>query len=111
MSFPGRYSEYIHPEKLDSLSISIFLEGLQDVYGGIGANICYSLALLGDEPFLVGSVGKDALLYLEKLAHDGVNIKHVHESTLPTASFSVITDVIRTKSAAFIPAPCSTATA
>lgn len=103
MSFPGRYSEYIHPEKLDSLSISIFLEGLQDVYGGIGANICYSLALLGDEPFLVGSVGKDALLYLEKLAHDGVNIKHVHESTLPTASFSVITDGDQNQVGGFYP--------
>jgi adenosine kinase len=92
MSFAGRYSDHMRPEKLDSLSISIFLQELHDTYGGVGANIAYTLALLGEEPFLLGSVGQDARLYLEKLAHHGVNITHVHESNLPTASFNVITD-------------------
>src|ERR1041385_3016602 len=82
MNFNGRYRDHIHPQKLDSLSISIFLQELQDAYGGVGANIAYPLALLGEEPILIGSVGKDALLYMEKLAHDGVNITHVHESDL-----------------------------
>jgi adenosine kinase len=103
MSFSGRYSEYIHPEKLDSLSISIFLDELKDTYGGVGANIAYSLALLGDEPILVGSVGRDATMYMEKLAHDGVSIKHVFESELPTASFNVITDASQNQVGGFYP--------
>jgi len=103
MSFEGRYREHIQPEKLDSLSISIFLSSLQDAYGGVGANIAYSLALLGDAPLLVGSVGKDAVLYLEKLAHDGVNITHVFESALPTASFNVITDADQNQVGGFYP--------
>lgn len=103
MNFGGRYREHIQPEKLDSLSISIFLSDLKDAYGGVGANIAYSLALLGDEPILVGSVGKDALLYMEKLAHDGVNIKHVFESELPTASFNVITDADQNQVGGFYP--------
>src|SRR5688572_1413356 len=103
MNFSGRYSDHIRPEKLDSLSISIFLTELKDAYGGVGANIAYSMALLGDEPILLGSVGKDALLYMEKLAHDGVNIKHVFESDLPTASFNVITDSDQNQVGGFYP--------
>lgn len=103
MSFSGKYREHIRPEKLDSLSISIFLNDLKDAYGGVGANIAYTLALLGDEPLLLGSVGKDALLYMEKLAHDGVNITHVYESALPTASFNVITDSDQNQVGGFYP--------
>jgi adenosine kinase len=103
MSFDGHYSDHIRPEKLDSLSISIFLKSLQDAHGGVGANIAYSLALLGDEPILLGSVGKDGLLYMERLARHGVNITHVHESALPTASFNVITDADQNQVGGFYP--------
>lgn len=103
MSFRGKYRDHIRPDKLDVLSISIFLDSLQDAYGGSGANIAYSLALLGDEPFLVGSVGPDAVVYLEKLAHDGVNITHVFESNLPTAAFNVITDADQNQVGGFYP--------
>jgi adenosine kinase len=103
MNFSGRYRDHIRPEKLDSLSISIFLDELADAYGGVGANIAYSLALLGEEPILLGAVGKDALLYLEKLAHDGVNITHVFESAQPTASFNVITDADQNQIGGFFP--------
>ncbi len=92
MAFDGSYQDHIRPEKLDKLSISIFLKSLTDAHGGVGANIAYSLALLGDSPILLGSAGRDAIAYMEKLAHAGVNITHVHESILPTASFNVITD-------------------
>ncbi len=103
MNFTGHYKDHIQPEKLDSLSISIFLDNLQDTHGGVGANIAYSLALLGDEPVLLGSVGPDGLLYMEKLAHHGVNIAHVYESTLPTATFNVITDSDQNQVGGFYP--------
>jgi adenosine kinase len=103
MNFSGRYADHIKPEKLDSLSISIFLSSLQDAHGGVGANIAYSLALLGEEPVLLGAVGPDGLLYMEKLAHQGVNITHVFESELPTASFNVITDGDQNQVGGFYP--------
>lgn len=103
MSFHGSYRDYIQPDKLDALSVSIFLEDLQDAYGGVGANIAYSMALLGDEPILVGSVGPDAAMYMERLALMGVNIKHVHQSKLPTASFNVITDADQNQVGGFYP--------
>ncbi len=103
MSFSGRYQDYIRPEKLDKLSISIFLNDLQDAHGGVGANIAYSLALLGEQPVLVGSIGPDGLLYMEKLVHLGVNIAHVFESKLPTATFNVITDSEQNQVGGFYP--------
>lgn len=103
MNFSGHYSDHIRPEKLDALSISIFLDKLHDAHGGVAANIAYSLALLGEEPLLVGSVGPDGLLYMEKLAHTGVNIAHVYESKLPTATFNVITDADQNQVGGFYP--------
>lgn len=103
MGFNGRYSDHIRPEKLSSLSISIFLESLQDAHGGVGANISYSLALLGENPVLLGSVGPDGLLYMEMLAKNGVDITHIHESRLPTASFNVITDADQNQVGGFYP--------
>lgn len=103
MSFTGSYQDHIHPEKLDSISISIFLDQLKDANGGVGANIAYSLALLGDKPILLGSIGKDGLLYMEKLARSGVDITHVYESELPTASFNVITDSDQNQVGGFYP--------
>jgi adenosine kinase len=103
MHFNGRYSDHIRPEKLSELSISIFLQGMHDAYGGTGANIAYTLALLQESPILIGAAGKDAALYLEKLAHHGVNIKYVYESDLPTASFNVITDTDQNQVGGFYP--------
>jgi adenosine kinase len=92
MSFDGKYSDHIRPEKLDSLSISIFLKALHDSRGGVGANIAYTLALLGATPHLLGSVGPDASDYIGQLASIGVKTDHIHKSDLATASFNVITD-------------------
>ncbi|MGB4795965.1 MAG: carbohydrate kinase family protein [Candidatus Saccharimonadales bacterium] len=103
MSFSGSYEDYLHAEKLDSVSVSIFLDSLRDTYGGVAANIAYTLSLLGNEPYLLGSVGSDAVEYMEKLARHGVNIAHIHESTLPTASFNVITDRDQNQVGGFYP--------
>lgn len=103
MSFPGSFAEHIQPDNLDSLSVSIFLESLTDSYGGVAANIAYNLALLEEEAYLVGSVGKDAVAYMERLARQGVNISHIYESDLPTASFNVITDADQNQVGGFYP--------
>ncbi|MCA9327164.1 carbohydrate kinase family protein, partial [Candidatus Saccharibacteria bacterium] len=103
MSFDGSYSDHLNPEKLDAVSVSIFIDHLTYNNGGVGANIAYNVALLGDEPYLVGSVGPDGIEYLEWLAKHGVNITHVHESKLPTATFSVITDKDQNQIGGFYP--------
>lgn len=103
MRFSGNYSDYIQPDKIDSLSISIFLEQQQDARGGVGANIAYTLALLGDQPVLLGAVGEDAREYMSDLAATGIDTSHVHFSTLPTAAFNVITDESNNQVGGFYP--------
>lgn len=92
MNFHGRYKDLIHPEKLHVLSLSVLLDKLEDTPGGVGANIAYNAAQLGDRPVLLGSAGNDARSYIEKLAAAGVDTTYVHFSPLPTASFNVMTD-------------------
>lgn len=92
MNFGGHFTDLIEPTKIHSLSVSILLDRLEDTRGGIGANIAFNLALLGDRPNLLGSAGQTAKNYMAELEKLGVDVSHVHYSHLPTASFNVITD-------------------
>jgi adenosine kinase len=92
MNFSGSYKDLIKPDKLHVLSVSVLLDKMEETRGGIAANIAHNLALLGDSPILLGSVGPDAAPYLKELAAEGINITSVHTSHLPTASFNVMTD-------------------
>lgn len=103
MRYGGSFSEVIQGDKLESLAVSVLLDGLAVAHGGVGANIAYSLALLGDKPILLGSVGEDAKDYIIKLHDVGVDVAQVHESGLPTASFSVITDKNQSQIGGFYP--------
>lgn len=92
MNFKGRYKDLIKPDKLHVLSLSVFLNELKNTHGGVGANISYNLALLGEKPTLIGSVGNDAKDYINKLSNLHINTSNIHFSNLNTASFNVITD-------------------
>ena len=103
MNFSGRYKDVIKPEKIHVLSLSVLLKALQTTEGGVGANIAYTLALLGESPVLIGSVGNDAKQYIRKLQSLGVDISKIHTSLLPTASFNVITDLDDNQVGGFYP--------
>lgn len=92
MNFDGSYEEAIKPDKLHVLSLSVLLNQLVDTHGGIAANIAYNLAMLGDQPVLLGAVGSNGRDYMAKLEALGVNTQFIHYSELPTASFTVMTD-------------------
>ena len=58
MKYPGRFREHILPEQ-GKISVSFLVEEKQMSRGGIGPNIAYTLALLGERPRLMGTVGQD----------------------------------------------------
>jgi len=103
MSFKGHFKDVLKPDKLHVLSLSILLDSLESSHGGVGANIAYSLALLKERPMLIGSVGKDAKDYIQKLAKLGVNTENIHWSKNSTASFNVITDIDDNQIGGFYP--------
>ncbi len=93
MRFPGRFAEHIIPEQLHRLSVSFLVDDMRRQHGGCAANIAYNLALLGERPRLMGTVGQDFGEYRQWLEQHGVDTSLVRqESDLFTASFFVSTD-------------------
>ena len=93
MTFPGRFAEHILPEQIDRLSVSFLVDEMRKQRGGCAANIAYNLALLGEHPRLMGTVGQDFDAYRAWLEERGVDTSLVRtEVDLFTASFFVSTD-------------------
>jgi len=103
MSFKGNYHELIDADKLEVLSLSVLVDSLSVVQGGIGANIAHSLVQLGGDVSLLGSVGSDGLDYLQSLSDMGIDTQSVHRSKLPSGSFNVLTDSAGNQVGGFYP--------
>src|SRR5579859_7058444 len=102
MRFPGRFREHILAENMDHVSLSFLVDELTRHWGGIAANIAYSLALLGERPKLMGTVGKDFgdyRLWLEASGVDTSGVKVIGE--VFTASFFANTDLENNQIASF----------
>jgi adenosine kinase len=107
MNFGGRYKDLIQPDKLHVLSLSILIDKLTNSRGGVAANIAYNLALMGESPIMLGSIGQDAKDYLSDLTKQGINTSSVHVSDLPTATFTVLTDLDDNQVGGFYPGAMS----
>lgn len=91
--YPGLFSPHLTPEKIDKLSVSFLVETMTESYGGIAANIAYSLSLLKTESIILTAVGKDIRSYLRRLRKLGVDTSHlVVDKHLPTSTFFATTD-------------------
>jgi adenosine kinase len=93
MSFPGEFSEHILQDKMDILSVSFLVDSLRRERGGCAANIAYNLALLGERPTVMATVGPDFGADRARLERAGVDTSLIHtvEEEL-TSSFFVSTD-------------------
>ncbi len=72
MDFPGRFSDHIVPEKVHTINISFTVNSMVEKFGGTAGNIAYGLAMLGLEPTVIATIGKDSERYLEWLAQNHV---------------------------------------
>ena len=93
MTFPGLFAEYILPDQLDRISLSFLVDEMRRQRGGCAANIAYNLALLGEPPRVMATVGQDFGEYRQWLEQQGVDTSLIRdEPDLFTASFFVNTD-------------------
>jgi adenosine kinase len=102
MTFPGHFRDHILPDRLDSLSLSFLVDKLIRRRGGIAANIAYTMALLGEHPTIMATVGEDFAEYGTWLKDVGIDIGAIR--TVPdllTASFFVNTDRSNAQIASF----------
>ena len=102
MQFPGKFTEHILPEHLQRVSLSFLVDSMDKRRGGCAPNIAYTLALLGERPFLVATAGQDFREYDEWLQAAGVDTSHVlHVPDKFTASFFCSTDTENNQIASF----------
>ena len=102
MSFPGKFTEHILAEHLQRVSLSFLVDSMDKRRGGCAPNIAYTLALLGERPYLVATAGQDFKEYDEWLQAAGVDTSHVrHVPDKFTASFFCSTDVENNQIASF----------
>jgi adenosine kinase len=110
MTFPGRFTESLIADKLDKVSLSFLVDGLDIRRGGVGANIAFGMASLGERPVLLGAVGQDFSEYRDWLERHGVDCDSVLVSTTQhTARFVCTTDREHNQIASFYPGAMSEA--
>ena len=93
MRFGGRFRDHILADQLDNINISFGVDSLTEHIGGTAGNIAYSLAMLGERPRIVATIGSDYHRYFDWLAASGIgtsNIRVVAEEL--TAGAYITTD-------------------
>lgn len=93
MRFPGYFHDHILPDKIANLSVSFLVDSMKKQRGGVATNIAYNLALLGERPRIMATVGQDFAEYRAWLEANNVDTRAI--ITIPddfTASFFVSTD-------------------
>jgi len=102
MQFPGKFTEHILSEHLQRVSLSFLVDSMDKRRGGCAPNIAYTLALLGEQPYLVATAGQDFKEYDEWLQAAGIDTSHVrHVPDKFTASFFCSTDIENNQIASF----------
>lgn len=93
MRFPGSFREHIHTEALEQVSLSFLVEEMTKHWGGVAANIAFTMAKLGLHPKLMGTAGRDFPDYRKWLEEAGVDTSTVRQlDNVFTASFFCNTD-------------------
>ncbi len=102
MVFPGYFKDHILPDKIENISVSFLVDSMKRQRGGVATNIAYNLALLGERPRIMATVGQDFADYRTWLEENGVDTSGI--VVIPnefTASFFVSTDRTQNQIAMF----------
>lgn len=93
MTFSGLFQDHFMADKLDHISVSFMVDRMEEKRGGCAGNIAYTLALLGEKPLILASVGQDFAPYAAEIAARGLPLDGIHRvDGLFTALCCIITD-------------------
>lgn len=104
MDFPDRFRNHILPDKIHNLNVSFLIKSLKINYGGTAGNIAYNLSLLGGDPYIISTAGKDFGKYKRWMEENKLNtsgIKIIEKEF--TALAHIITDLDNNQITAFYP--------
>ena len=77
MVFHDKFKNHILPEKVHILNISFLVPVMRREYGGCAGNVAYNLKLLGEDPFIMATVGHDFEPYAQWLCQCGVSSQYI----------------------------------
>ena len=102
MSFPGKFTEHFLPEHMQRVSLSFLVDSMDKRRGGCAPNIAYTLALLGERPYLMATAGQDFGEYRAWLDAAGIDTSLVKVvDGVFCASFFCSTDEANNQIASF----------
>lgn len=108
MVFNDRFKHHILPEKVHILNVSFLVPELRREYGGCAGNIAYNLRLLGEEPIILATVGKDFGPYAQWLNTLGISSRGIEVlEDCYTAQAYITTDLDDNQITAFHPGAMS----
>jgi adenosine kinase len=104
MSFEGRFSEALLADQLHKINVAFLVPSIRREYGGCAGNIAYNLRLLGGEPLIMATIGKDGEAYLERLERLQISSRCIRtiESSYTAQAF-ITTDTGSNQITAFHP--------
>lgn len=106
MNFPDSFKNHIMPEQIHILNVCFMVDKLERGWGGTAANIAFTMKMLGGEPLIVSSVGKDGQEYIDYLKKSGLETKYIKKDKgLLSASAYITTDADDNQVIAFFNGP------
>jgi adenosine kinase len=77
MVFPDRFRNHLLADQLHILNVCFLTPEMRREYGGTAGNIGYNLALLGENPLVMATVGEDIDPYLARLKALRIGTEHL----------------------------------
>jgi adenosine kinase len=108
MVFHDHFKNHILPDKVHMLNVSFLVPDMRRETGGCAGNIAYNLKLLGGEPKIMATVGRDFDPYAEWLDRCAIDTGHIKviENTYTAQAF-ITTDMDDNQITAFHPGAMS----
>lgn len=108
MTFHGNFKDHILMDKLHMLNVSFMVDSMDERQGGCAGNIAFSLALLGEKPFIVSSAGRDFGDYAKSLEGLGLSLEGITRyQDIFTALCYITTDMNSNQITGFYPGAMS----
>jgi len=94
MNFDDRFKNHILPDKIHVLNVCFGAKKLTKEFGGTAGNIAYNLKMLGVEPIVFATAGKDFVDYKSWFLKNRIKTNYINfHKKQYTASCHVITDL------------------